>query len=288
MTSVRKRLSVIPGARKIVLRALQVVGDRDVTFKHPVTGDALTVHLFRHRGYWFHRARREEAETAIVSAILGAAQGTLVDVGANIGFLSLVYRQLAPDAVVIAVEPSPTNLPYLRANVEGRDIWVEAVAVGASPGYAILFEDSLTGQNSSLVNEFIVLAMNARRAGVPTSTAEVTVEVTTLDVLLSDCKRPVAFLKIDVEGFECEVLAGAIATLAQERPFLQVEVQRRVPETLQMLRNFGYRILAADTSVLLLSEAHPSVIFAVHSSDERADVVLRVAAQHGYVELAVG
>jgi FkbM family methyltransferase len=285
MTTIRMRLSVVPGLRQLVLRALRAVGDRDVAFRHPVTRDALTVHLFRHRGYWFHRARREQAETEIVATVLRGAEGTLVDVGANIGFLSLVYRQLAPEADVIAVEPSPMQLRYLRANVEGHNVTVAGVALGAVPGSAILFEDSLTGQNSSLVDGFKVLAMNAKRAGVRASTAEVAVPVTTLDALLIDCQQPVAFIKIDVEGFECEVLAGAAVTLAQEHPILQVEVQRRITDTLQTLRSLGYRILAADPLDRLLAEDHPSVTFAVHTSDARAESLMKVASRFGYADL---
>jgi FkbM family methyltransferase len=286
MSTFRKRLSVVPGVRPIALRLLRAVGGRDLTLRHPVTRDALFLNLFLHRGYWFHRETREASETAVVAAVVGGAQGTIVDVGANIGFLSLIYRGIAPDSDVVAVEPSPKNLRYLRANVESAGIRVVPVAVGASQGVAVLFEDSLTGQNSSLVEGFKVLAANASLARQGEKSAEVQVEVTTLDRLLESARRPVTFIKIDVEGFELEALRGAQNLMVAERPIIQVEVQRQVAATLELLSDVGYRLFASEQHSQLVREESPSVVFAVHAASSELARFMSAAEQNGYREIS--
>lgn len=286
MSTFRKRLSVVPCVRPIALRLLRAVGGRDLTLRHPVTRDPLFLNLFLHRGYWFHRETREASETAVVAAVVGGAQGTIVDVGANIGFLSLIYQEIAPDANVVAIEPSPKNLRYLRANVESAGIRVAPVAVGATEGVAVLFEDSLTGQNSSLVEGFNVLAANAERAGQDAEVAEVQVAVTTLDLLLDAARRPVSFIKIDVEGFELEALRGAGNLLAEERPIIQVEVQREVAATLELLSDAGYRLFASQPQSQLVHEESPSVVFAVHGDSSVLARFMAAAGQSGYREIS--
>lgn len=286
MPTFRKRMSLVPGVRPIALRLLRRLGSRDLTIRHPVSGHPLRLNLFLHRGYWFHRGTREGSETAVVSDVLRDADGTIVDIGANIGFLSLVYRALAPDADIVAVEPSPTNLRYLRHNVEPVRISVAPVALGTRPGQAVLFEDSLTGQNSSLVAGFKVLAANARYAGLAARAVEIPVEVTTLDLLLQSARRPVTFLKIDVEGFELEVLEGGRKLLASQRPIIQVEVQREVEATLGLLSASGYRLFSSHSDSQLLSEESPSVVFAVHSDSGKLVRFVSLAGQSGFREIA--
>jgi FkbM family methyltransferase len=280
--SLRKRLSMLPGLRPVALRLLQVVGGRDVFLRHPVTRDRLFLNLYLHRGYWFQRTKLEDSETTLISEVLSGAEGLIVDVGANIGFLSLIYRAIAPEAQVIAIEPSPKNLSYLYINVEPHGIQVLPFAVGSNSGTAVLFEDSLTGQNSSLVQDFKVLAANAKRAGIRPEVVKVSVEMMTLDGLLESAHRPVIFIKIDVEGFELQALEGASYLLASERPIIQVEVQRDVAATLSLLRDAGYQIFVAKSESQLFSEERPSVVFAVHATSRQRDPFVLAAKRHGF------
>lgn len=125
-----------------------------------------------------------------------------LDIGANVG----VYTLLAAggrSADCVAVEPIDTAFRQLTANVrinrlEGR---VRAVNVGLSsaPG-KLRFTRSLDTVNH-------VLAPNEAIEG-----PAIEVDVTTVDALASEATPHL--IKIDVEGFETEVLAGAHATLA--------------------------------------------------------------------------
>jgi FkbM family methyltransferase len=109
----------------------------------------------------------------------------------------------------VAVEPQPDCLRVLRL-LFGRDAGVSIVpmAVGARPGRARLALSSATPTVSSMSSEWIesVTAADRRFASVRWDRS-VEVEVVTLDDLITTYGEP-AFCKIDVEGFEADVLAG--------------------------------------------------------------------------------
>jgi FkbM family methyltransferase len=138
-----------------------------------------------------------------------------VDVGAHIGIFSLHAAGLRRRGVgVLAIEPHPVNvLQLMRAigeNDLGGVIEVVAAAAGAASGTAPLVFNSTMGHS-------------LRGLGLPPGAPKLgalTVSVTTLDGLFAE--RPELagrriVLKIDVEGFEPEVVAGAEGLLASGR-----------------------------------------------------------------------
>ncbi len=139
------------------------------------------------------------------------------DLGAHVGSRVRAWRRLG--ATVVAVEPQPDCLRVLRL-LHGRDpgVRVLPVAVGAEPGRSKIRVSSATPTVSSMSPDWI------RRAGADDRFArvrwdrEIEVTVTTLDALILEHGLP-AFCKIDVEGFEVEVLAG----LSRPVPALSVE-----------------------------------------------------------------
>ncbi len=116
------------------------------------------------------------------------------DVGANIGHKSEVL--LVAGAQVVAFEPNPLVLPELRARCGHHKNWAcVPAALGAGGTIATLHARKSSGQSS----------LDPLWAGEPIGTYYV--PVVTLDAAIHTFGRPV-YCKIDVEGWELEVLRG--------------------------------------------------------------------------------
>ncbi|PWK89573.1 FkbM family methyltransferase [Lentzea atacamensis] len=163
--------------------------------------------------------------------------GLFVDVGANIGWFSLLIAHNRPESAVWAIEPIPATADLLTEHVRaaGLDtVRVLRCAVGATRGSA-LFE--ITSDNAY-----------AHRTELPHAEhpcgGRVRCDVAPLDELWREAGCPrVDAVKIDVEGVEVDVLAGARALLARDRPMLVVEVQsdRAAEAVTAELAPHGYR-----------------------------------------------
>ena len=135
------------------------------------------------------------------------APGSLaIDVGAHAGNRVRAWRKLG--ARVVAVEPQPDFVRLLRLFF-GRDDGVTLVpgAAGARAGRARLAVSSAFPTVSSLSPDWITSVSAERSFARVRWNRTVEVEVCTLDELVAVHGVP-AFCKIDVEGFEVEVLAG--------------------------------------------------------------------------------
>jgi FkbM family methyltransferase len=177
------------------------------------------------------------------------AGGTAVDVGGNIGWVSLNLADAAgPAGRVISFEPDPSIADQLKYNrdLNGFQSRIEIVcqALGEHPG-EIAFNRA-SGENKGLGS--IVSAEG--------STEQIKVPVTTLDRALAERGiSKIDFLKIDVEGFEFSVLAGAEGILSRKaianimiewNGVLQTRQNRTIDEFCQILLKHGYVMLPAS------------------------------------------
>mgnify|MGYP001301409699 CR=1 FL=1 len=174
------------------------------------------------------RRTRRPFEAASVAAWCEAAGGVMVDVGAYTGLYAILAAQRG--AVVHAFEPNPAAYRRLLENIARNGVTVNAcpVAVGDHAGRAAL-----------QVNPGVRITSGGRLV------AGDAVEVVTIDSLgLSD----VAAIKIDVEGAECRVLAGALETIARCRPLLITEAlsQDALKAQAAVLRPLGYAPARVD------------------------------------------
>ena len=175
----------------------------------------------------------------------------IVDVGANIGFYSVLGARRNADRRVLAVEPNPEALRRLRTNIERnsiaeRVIVFEGVA-GAAPGVAELHVIDGMEEYSSV--GAIAHASVARKA-----TRTIPVAVETIDRLVEIHRLQPGLIKIDVEGAEGLVLAGAERTLNRLKPTLLAEFSPALlakmgtdpARLLATLRGAGYRVVDAE------------------------------------------
>jgi len=175
-----------------------------------------------------HILRYQDYEPAITARLLQhlhacRAPGLFVDVGANIGWFALNAARCASVTQVLAFEPDPGNHALLCENLEanalvGRVLPI-ACALGAARGMALLhrYRGTNPGRHSLLQDHG-----NGRSL----------VAVEALDAVLAHlgvADAPIHALKLDVEGYEPAVLAGARGALARAA-MVVIELSRALSE----------------------------------------------------------
>jgi FkbM family methyltransferase len=153
-------------------------------------------------------------------------RGDLVfDIGAHVGDRVASFRRLG--ARVVAVEPQPAMLWMLKLLYGRRaDVAIEAAAVGRVAGSTCMMINADNPTVSTASPAFIGAARDAPGWETQRWTRSVEVPVTTLDALIGKHGRP-SFIKIDVEGFEADALAGltrAVKALSFEFTTIQRDV----------------------------------------------------------------
>jgi FkbM family methyltransferase len=139
----------------------------------------------------------------------------LVDVGANAGEFLRAALTLTRQARVIAFEPLPECYPSLREAVKGcANARIIEAAVGARPGRAVLRRIGPTMSSVLSLREEIACYYPAVQ-----ESGRMDVPVVTLDDALAETDD-IGLLKIDVQGYELEVLRGAVSCLRRTQAVL--------------------------------------------------------------------
>jgi len=188
---------------------------KETTAKTIMLGDVQTVLTGAADDDYFkaveHHAAALDGLAALVSRHIPPSSA-VIDVGANIGLSTILLARLAKR--VVAYEPSPPNLAFLRRNLELNGITnveVRAAAASSEPG-TLRFHVAQFGAGSHVVASGHVSGGTIPAVDVPA-------------VMLDDeVLPPIAFIKINAEGHEPDVLAGARRLLARERPLIYTEV----------------------------------------------------------------
>lgn len=198
-------------ARKRLLSALErdpvffPVHQRGVTVEMPYTGINRVIESAHTRGRFFEA---EELDALATTVPRGAR---VVDVGANTGNHALFFAAVMDARCVVAIEPGRRAGSALRAGVDRNALrTVDLTRLGVAAGsraYRAKMVASVRG------------GLGATRFE---PDAEGAIEVKPLDGIIGDA--PVDLLKIDVEGREMDVLAGARGIIEMHRPVLFIEV----------------------------------------------------------------
>jgi len=158
----------------------------------------------------------------------------VVEVGSNIGAHTVPMARLCAPGPLYAFEPQQRVFQILCANLalnDVRNVLAFPDAVGAEPGHVLVPAIDYGARG----NFGGVSVMPERSDSPGLKTRLVTVD----GLELAACH----LLKVDVEGFEVQVLRGARATIARHRPLLYVENDRRAhqQELISLIDELGYR-----------------------------------------------
>lgn len=161
-----------------------------------------------------------EADLARVLRARMKAGQCCLDIGAHVGIYALqIARWTAPAGRVVAFEPNAGTAAVLRRHlhINGFDdrVRVEEVALGRASGTSVLFGESGSGLSR----------LTAPNPDGPASAQAVDVAVVTVDdYCRSHSLRP-DWMLIDVEGFEFDVLAGAMETIGARGSSLSIVLE---------------------------------------------------------------
>lgn len=191
----------------------------------------------------------------------------IADIGANIGCSAILFGRMAKD--VYAFEPSASTYSFLERNVarsRRQNIHLRNLGLGAEDG-----SFTLTFSPSNRSGGFV---SNQTQASVGHTVENITIR--TLDEELAQVRsRSVDFLKIDVEGFEANVIRGAARTLEKHKPMVVLELNHwclnalqrtSIPDFFDFLR-FRFPVLIAvdgDTYMNLHSADQSYVVMYHH------------------------
>ena len=145
----------------------------------------------------------------------------VIDVGANIGLNAIwAARRVSPGGQVIAIEPDPSNFNRIVENIgesQGLPIQIYMAACGAN-----IHQSLIVCHNSQDTSRSYVRTASAIEAD-PTRPK---MQIVTIDGIVSEMNLPkIHYLKIDVEGFEAEVLRGSMKSLYKNMiDIMQVEL----------------------------------------------------------------
>ena len=164
----------------------------------------------------------------------------IFDIGANIGYYTLLFSQIANYGKVIAFEPDKFNFSYLTKNKEFNNLANVSLldkGISSKIGELVLYKDINTGRTSSLEQD--AWHPNA------TKIQKEKVSTTTLDEVSNFYGIP-DLIKCDVEGHEVEVLKGAVKVLSST-PILIIEVKdSNREEVADILSSYNYKFFNAE------------------------------------------
>ena len=179
------------------------------------------------------------------------------DVGALVGGRLACFRRLG--CRVVAVEPQAAPLALfclLHGLRRNREVTIEACALGAEAGEVVLLVNPLNPAVSTASPAFVRAAADAPGWRRQRWRGRVRVPLSTLDRLIARHGAP-AFAKVDVEGYEAEVLAGLsrpLPALSFEFTTIRRPVARACLERLASLGPYRFNAALGESQRLVFAE----------------------------------
>lgn len=233
--------------------------DRQIVVRNGVTYD---LDLSQGIDFAIYLGNIYERRTRATLRKLVAPGSLVLDIGANIGALTLPLAQyVGPAGKVLAFEPTDYAFRKLSRNLALNPELGNRV----SARHCFLTESDSKPVPPAIYSSWPLAreaGLHAKHLGREMQTESA--QARSVDSLVAElADRPVQLVKLDVDGFECDVLRGATKLLSEARPVFVMELAPYVleergtslEELLALFAPHGYRFLDQDTSKPLSASA---------------------------------
>ena len=207
--------------------------------------------------------------------------GTILDIGANYGYAAASIWTAGATSKILSFEPNPWHVPCLRRIKKMRAGLFDYVSMGLGStacetrfvipviegvGISALGSAAIEAESDWTIPENVLHHMMHDHPDLETPRLQFTEVVwwtDRLDDVLASRRFDVDLsnitaVKIDVEGFEADVLGGAIHTLRTHTPLIMIEGANRNRAVVDCLSSIGYRYAEFSGDNLLLSDQQSS------------------------------
>jgi FkbM family methyltransferase len=184
---------------------------------------------------------REKLEVEILKTEL--EQGwTVLDIGANIGYYSLLEASLVGDkGKIYALEPEPRNLKLLAKNIELNNysniVETYPLAVSDKSGLSKLYLSEFSNLHTMIKSNEDTISEHKSE-----ELRFIEVKTVKVDDFLKD-KGSINFIRMDIEGYECEAIDGIVKTLDDAPPPIKLLIEVHPYFYNENNRNFKLRLI---------------------------------------------
>ena len=180
---------------------------------------------------------REPVATEKVKSLLGK-NDVVLEIGANIGYYAMIEAQLCKK--VYAVEPVPSNVEFLRKNIELNgfsNIDVYQLAFGSENGFQEILLSDKSNWHSFYQNESYNLGEQSNK---------LRVKMMCVNEFVKNKEMP-TFVKLDVEGYEIEVIKGMQKVLPKTKNiFMEIHSdimkENETKQLLDIMRIYDFKV----------------------------------------------
>jgi FkbM family methyltransferase len=220
--------------------------------------------------------------------------GVILDIGANFGYAAASMWAAGATSKILSFEPNPWHEPCLQRIKELRGHLFDHVGIGLGSragdtrfvipviegiGISALGSAAIEMETDWTIPENVLRHMMQDHPDLDAPGlrfTEVTWRIERLDDVLANREfevdvADITAMKIDVEGFEAEVLRGAIQTLRTHRPLIMIEGANRNPAVVDCLSPIGYVYAEFSDDVLVLSDQQSSRVNGFFLHGDRLD-----------------
>jgi FkbM family methyltransferase len=183
----------------------------------------------------FHFWKDVEIEAHFIYDTFIKDGDTVFDIGGNVGLHSSYITNRFKQSKIVAFEPLPENAQYFRKVIslnKFANIQLVEKAIGKETGKVFFDRDK-----------------NNHQGHITAEHSDLSVDVVTLDDFIATNQISPNFIKVDVEGFEGDVVDGYFKTVSLSKPFMLIEIH-----SMEQAKRVGHFFRTNDYAIYRLAD----------------------------------